>query len=220
MGAPLLLGIGEGENFAASDTSALLQVTQQHDLPRGRRLRRGDAAGVRIVDRRGHVRRAPAARRASSRAEAIELGAYRHYMQKEIFEQPARDRAPRSRARSNARIALRRSSSAPTPSAVFAEIDSVPDPRLRHQLPRGPGRALLAGKPRRPALQRRDRERVPLPRQRARTRAPWSWRSPSRARPPTRSPRSSTRSAWAKAIRSPSATCPSPRWSGPRRCAS
>jgi glucosamine--fructose-6-phosphate aminotransferase (isomerizing) len=29
MGAPLLLGIGEGENFAASDTSALLQVTRR-----------------------------------------------------------------------------------------------------------------------------------------------------------------------------------------------
>ena len=88
MGAPLLLGIGEGENFAASDTSALLQVTRSLIY-----LEEGDCAevtlqAVRIVDARGHrverplqVSRLP--------AEAIELGSYRHYMQKEIFEQPA-----------------------------------------------------------------------------------------------------------------------------------
>src|SRR5882762_3863492 len=55
MGAPLLLGIGEGENFAASDTSALLQVTRNIIY-----LEEGDCAevtlqSVRIVDARGHV---------------------------------------------------------------------------------------------------------------------------------------------------------------------
>ena len=46
MGAPLLLGLADGENFAASDTSALLQVTPQHRLPRRRRLRRGHPSGT------------------------------------------------------------------------------------------------------------------------------------------------------------------------------
>jgi glutamine---fructose-6-phosphate transaminase (isomerizing) len=88
MGAPLLLGIGVGENFAASDTSALLQVTRNMIY-----LEEGDCAevtlqAVRIVDRRGHVVERPLHVSQLS-SEAIELGAYRHYMQKEIFEQPA-----------------------------------------------------------------------------------------------------------------------------------
>jgi glutamine---fructose-6-phosphate transaminase (isomerizing) len=88
MGAPLLLGIGDGENFAASDTSALLQVTRNMIY-----LEEGDCAevtlqAVRIVERRGHVVKRPL-HVSQLAADAIELGAYRHYMQKEIFEQPA-----------------------------------------------------------------------------------------------------------------------------------
>jgi len=88
MGAPLLLGIGEGENFAASDTSALLQVTRNIVY-----LEEGDCAevtlqSVRIVDARGHVVERPL-HVSQITADAIELGSYRHYMQKEIFEQPA-----------------------------------------------------------------------------------------------------------------------------------
>jgi glucosamine--fructose-6-phosphate aminotransferase (isomerizing) len=88
MGAPLLLGIGEGENFAASDTSALLQVTRQMIY-----LEEGDCAevtleSVRIVDARGHLVQRPL-HVSQLAADAMELGVYRHYMQKEIFEQPA-----------------------------------------------------------------------------------------------------------------------------------
>jgi glucosamine--fructose-6-phosphate aminotransferase (isomerizing) len=88
MGAPLLLGIGNGENFAASDTSALLQVTRQMIY-----LEEGDCAEVtletvRIVDARGHLVERPL-HVSQLAADAIELGSYRHYMQKEIFEQPA-----------------------------------------------------------------------------------------------------------------------------------
>jgi len=88
MGAPLLLGIGKGENFAASDTSALLQVTRNIVY-----LKEGDCAevtlqSVRIVDARGHVVERPL-HVSQITADAIELGSYRHYMQKEIFEQPA-----------------------------------------------------------------------------------------------------------------------------------
>ena len=87
MGAPLLLGLGDQENFAASDTSALLQVTRRMIV-----LEDGDCAevslqAVRILDARGHVAERPLHVSQIS-AEAIELGSYRHYMQKEIFEQP------------------------------------------------------------------------------------------------------------------------------------
>src|SRR5205823_1022161 len=92
MGAPLLLGLGDGENFAASDTAALLQVTR-----RMIHLEEGDCAevtlkAVTIIDARGHVVERPL-HVSQLAAEAIELGRYRHYMQKEIFEQPAAETA-------------------------------------------------------------------------------------------------------------------------------
>ena len=88
MGAPLLLGIGENENFAASDASALLQVTRNIVY-----LEEGDCAeltlqALRIVDARDHVVQRPL-HVSQLAADAMELGSYRHYMQKEIFEQPA-----------------------------------------------------------------------------------------------------------------------------------
>lgn len=87
MGAPLLLGLGDGENFAASDASALVQVTQRVVY-----LEEGDCAeltrqGARIFDVAGSVVVRPEQISALT-AEAVELGPYRHYMQKEIFEQP------------------------------------------------------------------------------------------------------------------------------------
>ena len=112
MGAPLLLGIGEGENFAASDTAALLQVTRNLIY-----LEEGDCAevtlqSVRIVDARGRIARRPL-RVSRLPAEAIELGPWRHYMQKEIFEQPA------------AAYATLREVFAPQSEAVFASCKSV-----------------------------------------------------------------------------------------------
>ena len=86
-GAPLLLGMGEGEMFAASDASALVQVTQKMVY-----LEDGDCAeltlaGVKIVDGKGKaIERAVHISQLTP--DAVELGNYRHYMQKEIFEQP------------------------------------------------------------------------------------------------------------------------------------
>src|SRR5213083_679961 len=87
MGAPLLLGLRDGECFAASDASALLQVTQ-----RMINLEEGDCAevslaGARIVDAQGNAVERPLHLSQLS-PQAVELGQYRHYMQKEIFEQP------------------------------------------------------------------------------------------------------------------------------------
>ncbi len=86
-GAPLLVGLGDGENFAASDASALLQVTKKIIY-----LEEGDVVelkldGYRILDAAG-IRVDRSIHESSLSADAIELGPYRHYMQKEIFEQP------------------------------------------------------------------------------------------------------------------------------------
>jgi len=86
-GAPLLLGLGEGENFAASDVSALVQVTRRVVY-----LEDGDCAEIRpggyriatvrgeSVERRVHI--------SDVSDQSVALGPYRHYMQKEIHEQP------------------------------------------------------------------------------------------------------------------------------------
>ena len=86
-GAPLLLGLGQGENFAASDASALLQVTRRIVY-----LEEGDVVeltteGYRVLDGGGADAKRPVHDSKLS-ADAVELGPYRHYMQKEIFEQP------------------------------------------------------------------------------------------------------------------------------------
>jgi len=86
-GSPLVIGIGIGEYFIASDISALLPVTQEFMF-----LEDGDMAkitreGVAIFDETGKkVNRE--IKTSSLSANSVELGNYRHYMQKEIFEQP------------------------------------------------------------------------------------------------------------------------------------
>jgi len=87
MGCPLLIGLGEGENFIASDVSAIVQATRRVIF-----LEEGDTAevtraGVRVFDasdtevaRDVHVSDVSLA--------SLELGPYRHFMQKEIHEQP------------------------------------------------------------------------------------------------------------------------------------
>lgn len=86
-GSPLLLGLGEDGNYAASDASALLQVTRNMVYLENGDIAELTAHGVRIarldgtpVERPVHVSELSAA--------AVELGEFRHYMQKEIFEQP------------------------------------------------------------------------------------------------------------------------------------
>jgi glucosamine--fructose-6-phosphate aminotransferase (isomerizing) len=86
-GSPLVVGLGRGENFLASDAMALAGTTDQIIY-----LEDGDVVDVeldrvRIVDATGQaVERLTQTVQAGT--GAAELGPYRHYMQKEIFEQP------------------------------------------------------------------------------------------------------------------------------------
>src|SRR5690349_4913409 len=86
-GSPLVVGIGEDDHFLASDAAALVPVTQRVIY-----LDEGDVAEVRresyaIYDAQGQRVERPLVTVQMS-AAAAELGPYRHFMQKEIFEQP------------------------------------------------------------------------------------------------------------------------------------
>ncbi|MDM0068794.1 glutamine--fructose-6-phosphate transaminase (isomerizing) [Variovorax sp. J31P207] len=88
-GSPLILGVGQdgGENFLASDAMALAGVTDQIVY-----LEEGDVVDIQpgkywIVDR-AHKPVTRTVRTVHAHSGAAELGPYRHYMQKEIFEQP------------------------------------------------------------------------------------------------------------------------------------
>ena len=86
-GSPLLVGIGEHDHFLASDAAALAPVTKRVVY-----LEEGDVADVTlenyaVFDARG-ARASRQVVTVKTSGDAVELGPYRHFMQKEIFEQP------------------------------------------------------------------------------------------------------------------------------------
>jgi glucosamine--fructose-6-phosphate aminotransferase (isomerizing) len=86
-GCPVVIGLGNDENFVASDVAALLPVTRRFMF-----LEEGDVAEVRrrtvrILDRDGNSAER-AVRESELSSDAAEKGPYQHYMLKEIHEQP------------------------------------------------------------------------------------------------------------------------------------
>jgi glucosamine--fructose-6-phosphate aminotransferase (isomerizing) len=86
-GSPLVIGVGIGEYFVASDVTALLPVTQRFIF-----LEEGDVAEIKIDsliiydDKNNVVSRDT--KESQLKADAVEKGEYRHFMLKEIYEQP------------------------------------------------------------------------------------------------------------------------------------
>ena len=185
-GSPLLVGIGEQDHFLASDASALASVTQRVAY-----LEEGDVADIRresyaIYDAAGaQVARAIVTVPASS--AAVELGPYRHFMQKEIFEQP---RAIADTLESVGGIGPDLFGA--DAAAVFAKVKAV------HLLACGTSYysamlgATVAGGRGRHSGAGRDRQRISLSRQRAESRCAGRRDLAIRARPRTRWRRSST----------------------------
>ena len=86
-GSPLVIGVGIGEYFVASDVAALLPVTQRFIF-----LEEGDIAaitieGVTIYDADDQIVERQI-KESQLTADSVDKGSYRHYMLKEIYEQP------------------------------------------------------------------------------------------------------------------------------------
>jgi glucosamine--fructose-6-phosphate aminotransferase (isomerizing) len=86
-GCPVVVGLGVDENFVASDVAALLPVTRKFMF-----LEEGDVADIRrtsikVLDKNGDTAERPV-RESELSADAAEKGQYRHFMLKEIHEQP------------------------------------------------------------------------------------------------------------------------------------
>ena len=121
-GCPVVIGLGEHENFVASDVAALLPVTRNFIF-----LEEGDVGeirrnSVRILDREGNTVQRPA-KLSELSADAAEKGEFAHYMLKEIHEQP------RAVAQTlEERVAggkLLEAAFGPAAQAVFAKTESV-----------------------------------------------------------------------------------------------
>ena len=121
-GSPLVIGIGIGEYFIASDVAALLPVTQRFIF-----LEDGDVASISIdkliiYDVNDYIVNRPI-KESQLSADSIDKGHYRHYMLKEIYEQPfAISQALEGRFINNR---LQESSFGHNASCVFDNIKSV-----------------------------------------------------------------------------------------------
>ncbi|MTI94165.1 MAG: glutamine--fructose-6-phosphate transaminase (isomerizing) [Firmicutes bacterium] len=86
--SPLVLGVGENENYIASDIPAILEYTRQIVILEDGQLARVTRKNLTVFDADGNqVEKAPTT--IDWDAEAVEKGGYPHFMLKEIMEQPA-----------------------------------------------------------------------------------------------------------------------------------
>ena len=122
MGCPVVIGLGEQENFVASDVAALLPVTRRFMF-----LEEGDIAeirreGVKVLDGAGNgVEREVKLSELS--AEAAEKGQYAHFMLKEIHEQPFAVSNTLTERVANGR--LLEAAFGPRAAAIFPQVEYV-----------------------------------------------------------------------------------------------